>query len=67
LVKAKLRLVSSALTATIANPFISIFEDILALVATAMAFLAPFFVFAVAVAASAFGFRLWWRRKNRSR
>jgi hypothetical protein len=64
LVKAKLRLLSSALTATLANPFISIFEDLLALVATAVAFLVPVLVFVMAVCLSVWGFRLWWQRRD---
>jgi len=64
LVKAKLRLLSSALTATIANPFISLVEDIFALVATALALLMPILVFCLAIVASVWGFRLWKKRKS---
>ena len=66
LVKAKLRLLSSALTATLANPFISLFEDILALIATAVAFLMPVLVFGMAVCLSIWGFRLWWQRREQA-
>ena len=66
LVKAKLRLLSSAMTATIANPFVSVFEDVLALVATLVAFVMPLVVFALAVAVSVWGFRSWCLRKNKA-
>ena len=63
LVKAKLRLMSSALTATIANPFISVFEDILAVVSTMLAFVAPVLIFVLALVAGAIGFRWWFGRR----
>lgn len=66
LVKAKLRLLSSALTATVANPFLSIIEDVLALVATIMAFLLPVLLFLAALALSIWGFRTWFRRRNQA-
>ena len=66
LVKAKLRLLSSALTATVANPFLSIIEDVLALVATIMAFLLPVLLFLAALALSIWGFRAWFRRRNQA-
>ena len=66
LVKAKLRLLSSALTATVANPFLSIIEDVLALVATIMAFLLPVLLFLAALALSIWGFRTWFRRRYQS-
>jgi len=64
LVKAKLRLLSSALTATIANPFISLVEDVFALVATILAFFLPILVFGLAIVASVWGFTLWKKRKS---
>jgi len=63
LVKAKLRLMSSALTATIANPFISVFEDILAVVSTVLAFVAPLLILLVALVAGFIGFRWWFGRR----
>ena len=66
LVKAKLRLLSSALTATVANPFLSIIEDVLALVATIMAFLLPVLLVLAALALSVWGFRTWLRRRNQA-
>ena len=66
LIKANLRLMSSALTATIANPLMSVFEDLLAIFATIMAFLLPVLVFALAAAASVWGFRVWRRRRIQS-
>jgi len=64
--KAKLRLLSSALTATIANPFISLIEDALALVATLLAFVLPVLIVVVAAAVSIWGFKLWKRRRGQS-
>ena len=64
LIKAKLRLLSTALTATIANPFISFIEDVIALLATVLAFLLPVLVFLAAVAASIWGFKLWKKRRS---
>ena len=66
LVKAKLRVMSSALTATVANPFLSIIEDLLALVATVLAFLLPVLLFLAAVGVSVWGLRTWLRRRNQS-
>ena len=66
LVKAKLRMMSSALTATVANPFLSIIEDLLALVATVLAFLLPVLLFLAAVGVSVWGLRTWLRRRNQS-
>ncbi len=65
LVKAKVRLWSSALTATIANPVLSLIEDVLAVIATVLAFLLPVLVVVLAVVAGFLGFR-WWagRRKQ---
>ena len=64
LVKAKLRLLSSALTATVANPFLSIIEDVLALMATILAFLLPVLLFVAAVLVSLWGFRTWIGRRK---
>lgn len=66
LVKAKLRLLSSALTATVANPFLSIIEDVLALMATILAFLLPVLLFVAAVLVSLWGFRTWIGRRKQS-
>ena len=66
LVKAKLRLLSSALTATVANPFLSIIEDVLALMATILAFLLPVLLFVAAVLVSLWGFRTWIGRRKQA-
>ena len=66
LVKAKLRLLSSALTATVANPFLSIIEDVLALMATILAFLLPVLLFVAAVLVSFWGFRTWIGRRKQA-
>ena len=66
LVKAKLRLLSSALTATVANPFVSIIEDILALMATILAFLLPVLIFVAAILVSFWGFRAWIGRRKQA-
>lgn len=63
LVKAKLRLMSSALTATIANPFISVLEDVAAVVSTVLAFVAPLLIFLLALVAGVIGFRWWFARR----
>ena len=57
LVKAKLRLMSSALTATVANPLLSLFEDFVAVVATALSFLVPVLVLVVTVVLALFVFQ----------
>ena len=64
LVKAKLRLLSSALTATVANPVLSIIEDVLALLATVMAFLLPVLLFLATLSLSVWGFRTFYRHRN---
>jgi len=66
LIKAKLRLMSTALTATVANPFLSIFEDLLALVGTILAFLLPIVVFIAALCLSIWGYRAWMRRRKQA-
>lgn len=65
LVKAKARLLSSAMTATIANPLLSLMEDFLAIVSTILAIVLPFVVVTLALVGSFVGFR-WWvgRRKQ---
>ena len=57
LVKAKLRLMSSAMTATVANPLLSLVEDVVALVATILSVLLPVLVLAGAVILSVVVFR----------
>ncbi|MGB0638980.1 MAG: DUF4126 domain-containing protein, partial [Myxococcota bacterium] len=65
LVKAKVRLMSTALTATIANPFISLLEDIVAVITTVLAFLVPVLVSAIGAALIVWlGFRLVKRRSK---
>lgn len=61
LVKAKVRLWSSALTAAIANPFLSLLEDCVAAIAIVLAILFPVVVIAFAVVGGAIGYR-WWIR-----
>ena len=65
LVKAKARLLSSAMTATIANPLLSLMEDVLAIVSTLLAIVLPFVVVVLALVGSFLGFK-WWvgRRKQ---
>ena len=57
LVKAKLRVLSSAMTATIANPLLSLVEDVVAVVATILSVLLPVLVLVAAVILSVFVFR----------
>ena len=57
LLKAKLRLMSSAFTATLANPILSFIEDVVALVSTLLAILLPILVIVLVVAATALGIR----------
>jgi hypothetical protein len=65
LVKAKVRLMSTALTATIANPFISFLEDAVAVVTTVLSFLVPILVLVLAGGAVAFvGFRVFGRKRK---
>ena len=64
LVKAKIRLLSSAFTATLANPFLSLIEDVLALAATLLAFLLPVLIFVLISAASVAGFWFWNQRRT---
>ena len=57
LVKAKLRLMSSAMTATVANPLLSLVEDVVAVVATILSVLLPVLVLVAAVILSVVVFR----------
>ena len=64
LLKAKLRIMSSALTATIANPFVSLIEDAIALVATALSLLLPILVLLSALVLGVWVFRRWNSQKT---
>jgi hypothetical protein len=65
LVKAKVRLMSTALTATIANPFISFLEDIVAVITTVLAFVVPILILlVVGTLIGWLGFRLIQRRSQ---
>ena len=66
LVKAKVRLLSSALTATIANPVLSILEDIVAVISTVLAFVVPILVLGAAALLLFFG-GFWIFRRRRKR
>ena len=66
LVKAKARLWSSALTASLANPVLSLVEDAVAVVATVVAFLAPLFAICCAILAVVFGVRWWLGRRKQA-
>ena len=66
LVKAKARLWSSALTASLANPVLSLMEDAVAVVATVVAFLAPLFAVCCAILAGVFGVRWWLGRRKQA-
>ena len=57
LVKAKLRLMSSALTATVANPVLSLLEDIVALIATILSVLLPVIVLVLMIGVGVVVFR----------
>ena len=59
LLKAKLRLMSSAMTATIANPFLSLIEDVVALIATVVSLLLPILVLLSAVVVGVWVYRRW--------
>ena len=59
LVKAKVRLMSSALTATLANPIVSFVEDSVAMLGTTMLVLAPILVVVIATVVALLGIR-WW-------
>jgi len=64
LVKAKLRLMSSAFTATLANPVISIIEDLLAVVSTILAVLMPVLIVFLALVGCGLGLRWWIQRQS---
>ena len=66
LVKAKARLWSSALTASLANPVLSLMEDAVAVVATVVACLAPLFAVCCAILAGVFGVRWWLGRRKQA-
>jgi uncharacterized membrane protein len=63
LVKAKLRLLSSALTMAVANPILSLLEDLLAVIGTVLSFLMPLLV--VLLFLGLFGGTLWWANRRR--
>jgi hypothetical protein len=66
LIKAKVRLLSTALTATIANPFISLFEDFVAVITTVLSFVVPLVVLVVvSVLIAIGGFRFIRSRRKR--
>lgn len=64
-VKAKVRLMSLALTTTLANPIVSFIEDPAALVGTAKAVLVPILVVVIAAVTGLWGIRWWIRRRQR--
>jgi hypothetical protein len=65
LVKAKVRVASTALTVGIANPVVSVIEDVLAVVATVISFLVPIVV--VTAVLSFLGCATWWLWRRLSR
>lgn len=64
LVKAKLRVLSTTLTAGVASPFLSILEDAIAVITAVLALLLPMLAFSLAVAASILGYRAWLKRRR---
>ena len=66
LVKAKARLWSSALTASLANPVLSLLEDAVAVVATIVAILAPLLAVCCATVAGFAGVRWWLGRRKQA-
>ena len=66
LVKAKARLWSSALTASLANPVLSLLEDAVAVVATIVAILAPLLAVCCAIVAGFAGVRWWLGRRKQA-
>ena len=62
LAKSKVRIVSSALTGTLANPILSVAEDAAALAAIGVAFLAPVLALVLAAVFVGLVFRRWRRR-----
>jgi hypothetical protein len=61
LAKAKTRLLSTAFTGTLANPFLSVGEDLAALAAVVLAFLVPGLVLLAIVAVAVWTIRRWRR------
>ncbi len=61
LAKAKTRVLSTAFTGTLANPVLSIVEDVTALAAVVLAFFAPWLVLVAAVVFVAWIYRRWRR------
>ena len=61
LIKAKLRLMSSAFTATLANPIISLIEDVIAIISTILAVILPVLIIVLVVVLGVFGIRRWQR------
>lgn len=64
-VKAKVRLLSTALTGGLGNTLLSVMEDAIALVVVVLAVLVP--LLAVAALATVTGVALWWLRRRRQR
>jgi len=58
LAKAKFRLASTAFTGGLANPVVSVVEDVTAVVGTALALVWPVLVAAIIVVVAVFGVRL---------
>ena len=64
--KAKVRLMSSALTGTVANPFLSVGEDAMALAAIVMSILVPVVGLAIMLMLTAWILNKWMRRREAS-
>ena len=62
--KAKVRLMSSALTATLADPIVSFVEDTESMLGAIMAVLAPILVVVIAAVAALIGIRWWILRRE---
>ena len=62
--KAKVRLMSSALTATLADPIVSFVEDTESMLGAIMAVLAPILVVVIAAVAALLGIRWWILRRE---
>ena len=65
LVKSKVRVASSALTVGIANPVVSVLEDVVALVSTILSFVIPIVVVTTVVALLSLATWWLWRRVGR--
>ena len=63
LLKMKTRVMSSAMTATVANPFLSLFEDLIAVLATALSLLLPILVLFLAIVVGVWVLRHWKTRE----